>query len=147
MGSIPRARPFLYLDPPAVTSACLSDARLCSLISARGTGVLGNPLLRLGLPRRFDSLFTRVALSALAEKETGVRPNGLGLAAGWEGSRYVIRLLPPCLFLNHAADGPAPAGELARCRHVALVLVHPALEHGIPPLDQPPHAFVRMPSR
>ena len=68
MGSIPRARPFLYLDPPAATSACLSDARLCSLISARGTGVLGNPLLRLGLPRRFDSLLTRVAPSALAKK-------------------------------------------------------------------------------
>ncbi|MBS7406236.1 MAG: hypothetical protein KIG15_01130, partial [Coriobacteriales bacterium] len=52
---------------------------LCSLISARGSfPLLGNPLLRLGLPRRFDSLRTRMAPSALAKKETGVRPNGLG---------------------------------------------------------------------
>lgn len=78
MGFIPGARPFLYLNPPTVTLACLSDVRLCSLISACGANALGNPLLRLGLPRRFDSLWTRVAPWALAEKKTGVRPNGLG---------------------------------------------------------------------
>ena len=46
---------------------------------------LGNPLLRLGLPRRNDSLCTRVAPAALAKKETGVRPNGLGFGRrmGW----------------------------------------------------------------
>ena len=49
------------------------------------TSALGNPLLRLGLPRRNDSLCTRVAPAALAKKETGVRPNGLGFGRrmGW----------------------------------------------------------------
>ena len=78
------ARPSLYINPPAATSACLSDARLCSLISARGNLLLGNPLLRLRLPRRLDSLFTRVAPAALAKKETGVRPNGLGSGRRWD---------------------------------------------------------------
>ena len=52
----------------AATSACLSDARLRSLISARGDCSLGNPLLRLRLPRRNDSLWTRVAPAALARR-------------------------------------------------------------------------------
>lgn len=73
----------------AATSACLSDARLRSLISARGDCSLGNPLLRLRLPRRNDSLWTRVAPAALAKKETGVRLNGLGSDRGIGRWRYV----------------------------------------------------------
>ena len=67
LGFILGAGPFLYFNPPAVTLARLSDARLCSLISARGANALGNPLLRLGLPRRFGSLWTWVAPWALAK--------------------------------------------------------------------------------
>ena len=76
-------RPFLYLNPPAATSACLSDARLCSLISARGASLRwAIRCYGWGYLGRFDSLFTRVAPWALAEKEPGVRPNGLGSGRG-----------------------------------------------------------------
>ena len=71
-------RPSPYISPSAATSACLTDARLCSLISARGDLSLGNPLLRLRLLRRTDSLCTRVAPWALAEKGPEVRLNGFG---------------------------------------------------------------------
>ncbi len=71
-------RPSPYINPSAATSACLTDARLCSLISARGDLSLGNPLLRLRLLRRTDSLCTRVAPWALAEKGPEVRLNGFG---------------------------------------------------------------------
>ena len=37
--------------------------------------------------------------------------------------------------LGHAAHGPAPARQLARRRHVGLVLVDAALEHRSPPVD------------
>ena len=47
-------------------------------IRPRRISALDNPLLRLGLPRRNDSLCTRVAPAALAKEKTGVRPNGLG---------------------------------------------------------------------
>lgn len=74
---------FLYLNPPAATSACLSDARSSQFnIRPWQPSLLGNPLLRLGLPRRFDNLLTRMAPSALAKNETGVRPNGLGSGRG-----------------------------------------------------------------
>ena len=67
-----------HISPSAATSACLSDARLCSLISVRGDLSPGNPLLRLRLLRRTDSLCTRVAPWALAEKGPEVRLNGFG---------------------------------------------------------------------
>ena len=90
------ARPFLYLHPDAATSACFPDARLCSLISAHGALALGNPLLRLGLSRRSTVLPRGWRLAALAKKETGIRPNGLGLTAIREGWRYLkaSRALP-----------------------------------------------------
>ena len=73
------ARPLLYINPPAATSACLSDARLCSLISARGASLRwAIRCYGWGYLGRFDSLVSRVAPWALAEKEPGVRPNGLG---------------------------------------------------------------------
>ena len=65
------ARPSLYINPPAATSACLSDARLCSLISARGNLLLGNPLLRLRLPRRLDSLYAGGACGARKKRDRG----------------------------------------------------------------------------
>ena len=46
-------------------------------------------MLRLGLPRRSDSLLTRVAPSALAKRETGIRPNGLGSNRGMGRWRYM----------------------------------------------------------
>ena len=80
------AKPFFYINPPAASSAYLSDARSSQFnIRPRQPSLLGNSLLRPGLPRRFDSLRTRVAPSALAKKETGIRLNGLGsdLRMGW----------------------------------------------------------------
>ena len=76
---------------PAATSACLSDARLCSLISARGAfprwaircygwGYLG----------RFDSLRSRMALWALAKKGLGLAPTASDLAAGWDVSAAML---------------------------------------------------------
>ena len=131
----------------AATSACLSDARLCSLISARGDYSLGNPLLRLRLPRRNDSLWTRVAPAALAKKETGVRLNGLGSDRGMGRWRYVSSLgfLRPIAPPRPSVHGPAPARELARGGDVRLVLVDPALQQGSAPPDEPPHPLRRMP--
>ena len=68
-----------YLYTPAATSACLSDARLRSLISARGASLRwAIRCYGWGYLGRFGSLWSRVAPWALAEKKSGVRPNGLG---------------------------------------------------------------------
>ena len=80
--------------PFAATSACLPDARLCSLLSARGDPSLGNPLLRLRLLRRTDSLWTRVAPWALAEKGPEVRLNGFG-SNRFRGDRLMCGGVPP----------------------------------------------------
>ena len=140
-----RVRPFLYINPPAATSACLSDARLRSLISARGDSSLGNPLLRLGLPRRFDSLFTRVAPAALAEKETGVRSNSLGSDRGM-GSTALGGSAHVPLF-GHASHRLAPARRLPCGGDVSLVLPHSALEHVAAPFDRPARALGSVPPR
>ena len=39
---------------------------------------LGNPLLRLGLPRRLTVFWRGWRIAALAKRRTGIRPNGLG---------------------------------------------------------------------
>ena len=63
---------------------------------------------------------------------------------GWETlcqRRPGVALCP----LGHAADGPHPARELAGRRHVCLVLVDPAFQHGGPPPDEPAHALRGVP--
>ena len=63
------AKPFFYINPPAASSAHLSDARSSQFnIRPWRPSLLGNLLLRPGLPRRFSSLLTRMAPSSLAKK-------------------------------------------------------------------------------
>ena len=89
-------RPFLYLNPPAATSACLSDARLCSLISARGASLRsGNPLLRLGLPRSIrQSRVAGGALGARRKRAWGSPQRPRVRTAGWDRIALCRRGLP-----------------------------------------------------
>ena len=82
---------------------------------------------------------------ALAEKGPEVRLNGFGYNR-FRGDRLMCGGPPPLRLLGHEADRPHPAGELARRGHVRLVVVDPAREQGLPPLDQPPHALGGMPA-
>ena len=108
-------RPFLYLYTPAATSACLSDARLRSLISARGASLRwAIRCYGWGYLGRFGSLWSRVAPWALAEKKSGVRPNGLGSDRRMGCERRDVGLArhrDALGALDHAADRPAPARE------------------------------------
>ena len=73
-------------------------------------------------------------------KKTGVRPNGLGSGRGGmtaSMSARFSRLRP----LGHDSDGPAPARQLARRRHVGLVLLDAAVQHRGAPVDEPAHAL------
>ena len=89
------ARPFLYLKPPAATSACLSDARLRSLISARGS-------LRCWAIRCYgwgclvDSTVCLRGwrLRRSQKKRPGFAPTASDRTAGWDGSRYVGTAFP-----------------------------------------------------
>ena len=101
-------------------------------------------MLRLRLLRRTDSLCTRVAPWALAEKGPEVRLNGFG-SNRFRGDRLMCGGPAPLRLLGHEADRPYPAGELARRGHVRLVAVDPAREQRLPPLGQPPHALGGMP--
>ena len=84
-------------------------------------------MLRLRLLRRTDSLCTRVAPWALAEKGPEVRLNGFG-SNRFRDDRLMCGGPPPLRLLGHEADRPYPAGELARRGHVRLVAVDPARE-------------------
>ena len=143
--------PFSISTPPAATSACLSDARLRSLISARGASLRwAIRCYGWGYLGRFGSLWSRVAPWALAEKKSGVRPNGLGSDRRMGCERRDVGLArhrDALGALDHAADRPAPARELAGGRHVGLVLVDAALEHRGPPADEPSHALGGMAPR
>lgn len=109
---------------------------------------LGNPLLRLGLPRSIRQ--SRVAGGALGARRKRAwgspqRPriwpqDGMDRAMSARPSRRLA-------VLDHAAHRPAPARELACGGDVGLVLVDAALEHRAPPLDEPSHALGRVPSR
>ena len=143
--------PFSISTPPAATSACLSDARLRSLISARGASLRwAIRCYGWGCLGRFGSLWSRVAPWALAEKKSGVRPNGLRSDRRMGCERRDVGLArhrDALGALDHAADRPAPARELAGGRHVGLVLVDAALEHRGPPADEPSHALGGMAPR
>ena len=143
--------PFSISTSPAATSACLSDARLRSLISARGASLRwAIRCYGWGYLGRFGSLWSRVAPWALAEKKSGVRPNGLGSDRRMGCERRDVGLArhrDALGALDHAADRPAPARELAGGRHVGLVLVDAALEHRGPPADEPSHALGGMAPR
>ena len=109
---------------------------------------LGNPLLRLGLPRSIrQSRVAGGALGARRKRAWGspqrprIRPqDGMDRAMSGRPSRRLA-------VLDHAADRPAPARELAGGRHVGLVLVDAALEHRGPPADEPSHALGGMAPR
>ena len=74
----------------------VSDARLCSLISARGASATGQSVtLQLGYLGRFDSLVSRVAPWARSQKGHQGSPQQPRIrTAGWDGSRYVGTAFP-----------------------------------------------------
>ncbi len=121
--------PFSISTPPAATSACLSDARLRSLISARGASLRwAIRCYGWGYLGRFGSLWSRVAPWALAEKKSGVRPNGLGSDRRMGCERRDVGLArhrdaPGAL--GHAADRPAPARGSRAVATLALFLWTP----------------------
>ena len=142
----------LSLSQPSCGDLGVSLRRSSSQFNIRPwqPSLLGNPLLRLGLPRRSDSLSTRVAPAALAEKEAGVSPNGLGSGRRMGCECHDVGLARHCDVLgalDHAADRPAPARELAGGGDVGLVLVDPALQRPLAPLHEPSDALDCVPSR
>ena len=118
------ARPFLY--QPACGDLGVSFRRSSSrLISARGdSSPLGNPLLRLGLPRRSGQSVYAGGATALAEKETGVAPRPR-IPAGERGDRFVCRRAFPRYASSAMRPGLHQHASLARSRHVGLVLLDP----------------------
>lgn len=108
---------------------------------------LGNPLLRLGLPRSIrQSVYAGGALGARRKRAWGSpqRPrigprDGMDRAMSGRPSRRLA-------VLGHAAYRPAPACELAGGCDVGLVLVDAALEHLFAPIHESSDALRRVPS-
>ena len=109
---------------------------------------LGNPLLRLGLPRSIrQSRVAGGALGARRKRAWGspqrprIRPqDGMDRAMPARPSRRLA-------VLDHAAYRPAPARELAGGGDVGLVLVDAAPQHLLAPLHEPSDALGCVPSR
>ena len=122
------------------------DARLCSLISARGDSLAGQPLLRLRL-----LLSNRQSVHACALGAQQKRDLRFASTASDRTASGVIGLVcgdRPLASSAMEADRPHTQGELARRDTFTLCCRGPgARSSALPPLDQPPHALGGMPGR
>ena len=93
---LPNRSQTLSLSQPSSGNLGVSLRRSSSQFNIRPwqPALLGNPLLQLGLPRRNDSLWTRAAPAALAEKRLGFAPTASDQTTGWDESRYVVTAFP-----------------------------------------------------
>ena len=143
----PGSGPFSDLNPPAATSACLSDARLRSLISARGASLRWTiRCYGWGCLVETTVCARGWRLRRSQKKRLGFAPTASDRTAGWDGSRYVVTAFPkasrsrPCSLspsTSMRARGrsrrwPCSCGRHARasrpaCRRASLT---PFGEHG-----------------
>ena len=135
-------RPFLYIDPCCGDFGVSFRRSSRSLISARGDCSLGNPLLRLRLPRRNDSLWTRVP-AALAKKRLGFALNGPSdRTAAWEdGAMCLVGLSASYRAPRPSSPRPSTSTRARARWRRSPCSVDPALQQGSAPPDEPPHPF------
>ena len=123
------------------TSACLFNARLCSLMSTRGDCSLGNLLLRLRPHRRFDGLCGHGWRLRRAQKhwDSPQRPRiepphekkALDASVGFSASYRAPSAIRP--------TAPTPTRQLTRGGNVCPVFVNPVFQQGGTSLDESPH--------
>ena len=131
----------LALSQPSCGDLGVSFRRSSSQFNIRPWRIstLGNPLLRLGLPRSIRQSSVADGALGARKKRSGVSPNGLGSGRRMGCECRDVGLARHCDVLgalDYAADGPDPGREFSGCGDIGLVLVDAALQHPLAPLHE-----------